>query len=147
MRIPSLKAIASAAAGLFLGAAVLAAPALANVTVHVDVSSQTMSVSVDGWHYASWKVSTAGPGYHTPRGSWRPTRLARMHYSKKYDNAPMPYSVFFKGGYAIHGTGAIKRLGRPASHGCIRLHPSNAAALFSLVREYGARNTRITISN
>ena len=147
MRIPSLRAIASAAAGVILGAAVLAAPALANVKVHIDVSSQTMNVSVNGFYYASWKVSTAGPGYYTPRGNYRPTRLARMHYSRKYDNAPMPYSVFFKGGYAIHGTGAVKRLGRPASHGCIRLAPGNAARLFSLVRQFGSRKTRITITN
>ena len=147
MRIPSLKAIASAAAGLFLGAAVLAAPALANVTVHVDVSSQTMSVSVDGWHYASWRVSTGREGYYTPRGNFRPYSLKRMHYSRKYDNAPMPYSIFFRGGFAIHATNHTRALGRPASHGCVRLSPGNAAQLFSLVQRHGSRKTRITISN
>jgi lipoprotein-anchoring transpeptidase ErfK/SrfK len=70
-----------------------------------------------------------------------------MHYSRKYDNSPMPYSVFFKGGYAIHGTGSIRALGKPASHGCVRLHPSNAARFFSLVREYGPHRTRIRITN
>ena len=70
-----------------------------------------------------------------------------MHYSRKYDNSPMPNSIFFLGGYAIHGTGYIKSLGRPASHGCIRLHPQNAAKLFSLVKKYGMRSTRITITN
>jgi lipoprotein-anchoring transpeptidase ErfK/SrfK len=147
MRNQSFRAVLSAFAGLMMGAAVLAAPASASVNVHIDISSQTMSVNVDGSHYASWRVSTARSGYYTPRGSFRVSHLARMHYSRKYDNSPMPYSVFFRGGYAIHGTGAVRSLGRPASHGCVRLHPSNAAALFSLVKRYGSRNTRITISN
>jgi lipoprotein-anchoring transpeptidase ErfK/SrfK len=147
MRLLSLRSIVSAAAGAFMGAALLAAPASANVDVRVDVSSQTMTVTVDGWHYASWRVSTAREGYHTPRGRFRASHTERIHYSRKYDNSPMPYSVFFKGGYAIHGTGAVRRLGTPASHGCVRLHPSNAAELYNLVREHGARNTKITITN
>ena len=93
-----------------------------------------------------WRVSTAGKGYHTPTGSYRPTRMARMWYSRKYDNSPMPYSVFFRGGYAIHGTGAVKRLGTPASHGCVRLHPRDAATLFSMIRQTGSKNTRIVIT-
>ena len=137
----------AAAAGLVTGIALAMAPALANVEVTVDVSSQTMSVNVDGWHYASWRVSTAREGYHTPRGNYRASHTERMHFSRKYDNAPMPYSVFFKGGYAIHATGAIRRLGTPASHGCVRLHPANAEALYDLVREHGARNTHIRIVN
>jgi lipoprotein-anchoring transpeptidase ErfK/SrfK len=68
-----------------------------------------------------------------------------MHYSSKYENSPMPYSVFFRGGYAIHGTGYVKSLGRPVSHGCVRLHPRNAAMLYRLVRSYGMSNTRIVI--
>ena len=119
--------------------------ALARVEAKIDLSSQNMTVSVNGWHYASWKVSTARRGYRTPVGSWRPKWLARMHYSKKYHNSPMPHSIFFLGGYAIHGTDAIRGLGRPASHGCIRLHPNNAAKLFALVKKYGKRNTRIRI--
>lgn len=115
------------------------------VNVVIDVSSQSMSVRVNGWYYGNWKVSTARAGYHTPRGSYRVQRTARIYFSKKYDNAPMPNSVFFYGGYAIHGTGHLKQLGRPASHGCVRLHPSNAAALYSLVQRYGSRFTRITI--
>jgi lipoprotein-anchoring transpeptidase ErfK/SrfK len=70
-----------------------------------------------------------------------------MHYSRKYDNSPMPHSIFFKGGYAIHGTGYVRYLGRPASHGCIRLAPGNAARLFSLVRQHGFRDVRIVINN
>ena len=115
------------------------------LTAHVDVSSQTMTVSNYGQTYV-WKVSTAGRGYSTPRGTFRPQRLARMHYSRKYNNSPMPYSVFFRGGYAIHGTDAVKRLGSPASHGCVRLHPKNAAALYSMIRQAGSKNTRIIIT-
>lgn len=146
-----LSVFAAAALGvtLFSGVAEAkkrsgAAPA---VRVWVDVSSQTMSVQVNGWHYASWPVSTARPGYYTPRGTYGPKRLARMHYSRKYDNSPMPYSVFFNGGYAIHGTNYVRSLGRPASHGCIRLAPGAAAQLFNLVRQYGMHRTRITITN
>jgi lipoprotein-anchoring transpeptidase ErfK/SrfK len=117
------------------------------VQVHIDISSQSMSVRANGGYYATWRVSTARSGYYTPRGSYSVKRLAKMHYSRKYDNAPMPNSVFFHGGYAIHGTGQIRALGRPASHGCVRLHPSNAAALYSLVQRYGAGRTRITLTN
>ncbi len=123
----------------------LGSAANAKVVARIDISSQRMKVTVNGRHYASWKVSTARRGYRTPIGSWRPKWLARMHYSRKYDMSPMPYSVFFLGGYAIHGTDQIRRLGRPASHGCIRLHPRNARRLFSLIKRYGMRNTRIRI--
>jgi lipoprotein-anchoring transpeptidase ErfK/SrfK len=118
----------------------------AAVQVNIDISSQSMSVRVNGSHYASWRVSTARTGYYTPRGSFGVQRMARMHYSRKYDNSPMPHSVFFHGGYAIHGTGSIRALGRPASHGCVRLHPSNAAALFALIQRHG-RRARITLTN
>ncbi|MFO1132706.1 MAG: L,D-transpeptidase [Hyphomicrobiales bacterium] len=117
------------------------------VEIYVDISNQTMTVDVDGWTYGRWKVSTARDGYHTPRGSWRPFLLKKMHYSRKYDNSPMPNSIFFLGGYAIHATYYINQLGRPASHGCIRLHPQNAAKLYSLVQKHGLSATRITISN
>ena len=105
-----------------------------------------MSVDVNGWSYGRWKVSTARDGYYTPRGAWRPFALKKMHYSRKYDNSPMPNSIFFLGGYAIHGTNYLKSLGRPASHGCIRLAPQNAAKLYSLVQKHGMRSTRITIT-
>jgi lipoprotein-anchoring transpeptidase ErfK/SrfK len=134
--------VAACAALLFASSAAEAA-----VRVHIDISSQTMSVNVDGWHYATWRVSTARPGYWTPRGSFRVWGMKRMHYSRKYDNSPMPWSIFFKGGFAIHGTGYVRSLGRPASHGCVRLHPSNAADLYQLVREHGLGSTRIVITN
>lgn len=117
------------------------------VVVNIDISSQSMAVRVNGWPYGYWSVSTAREGYYTPRGAFRANRTERIHYSKKYDNAPMPYSVFFLGGYAIHGTGHISALGRPASHGCVRLHPDNALALYNLVNEYGPRRTRIVLTD
>jgi lipoprotein-anchoring transpeptidase ErfK/SrfK len=117
------------------------------VQVHVDVSSQSMNVRVNGWSYANWRVSTGREGYDTPRGSFSVKSLARMHYSRKYDNAPMPNSVFFHGGFAIHATNHVNALGRPASHGCVRLAPGNAAQLYALVQQYGARRTRITLTN
>ncbi|MER9418946.1 L,D-transpeptidase [Mesorhizobium sp. M0306] len=118
----------------------------ASLVANIDISSQTMTVRY-GFSYYRWSVSTARKGYITPRGSYRPQRTARMWYSRKYDMSPMPYSVFFRGGYAIHGTGAIRQLGRPASHGCVRLHPSNAAAFYSMVRKAGFGNTRILVTN
>lgn len=116
------------------------------IQIVVDISNQSMSVKVDGWSSYRWKVSTARDGFHTPRGSWRPFALKKMHYSAKYDNAPMPNSIFFLGGYAIHATYYVKQLGRPASHGCIRLHPDNAAKLYALVQKHGMGSTRITIT-
>lgn len=134
-------------AGLMLSMMLMAAPVSARVVAKVDISSQRMTVSVNGWHYATWKVSTGRRGYHTPRGTYRPKWMTRMHYSRKYDLSPMPHSIFFKGGYAIHGTNSIRRLGRPASHGCVRLHPRNARELYSLVRRHGMKNTRVRISD
>ena len=125
-------------------------PAMAHADVlvaRVSLATQTMTVSMDGRVIHQWPVSTARRGYVTPRGSWRPKRLHRMWYSQKYDNSPMPYSVFYNGGYAIHGTGAVRQLGRPASHGCVRLQTGNAARFYSLVREVGAQNTRIVVTN
>ncbi len=115
------------------------------VHIKVDISAQSMLVNVNGWTVGSWKVSTARDGYYTPRGSYGVKRVAEEYYSIKYDNAPMPYSIFFKGGYAVHATDYIRNLGRPASHGCVRLHPRNAARLFSLVKKYGMNRTRITL--
>lgn len=137
-------AVATGASLLF---ASLTGASAASLVAHIDISSQTMTVSKNGLPMHHWKVSTARKGYSTPRGTYRPQRMARMWYSRKYDNSPMPHSVFFRGGYAIHGTNHLKSLGRPASHGCVRLHPSNAAALFSMIKQVGAGNTRIVITN
>nr|MBX2806551.1 L,D-transpeptidase [Hyphomicrobiales bacterium] len=92
-----------------------------------------------------WPVSTGRRGYTTPTGSFRPYSLRRHHRSRKYYNSPMPYSIFYRGGYAIHGTNAVSRLGRTASHGCIRLHKRNARELFDMVKYYGKRSTRIIV--
>jgi lipoprotein-anchoring transpeptidase ErfK/SrfK len=119
--------------------------ATAALRATIDLSSQRMTVTVDGWHFASWPVSTGRRGYRTPVGSFRPQVLRRMHYSSKYENSPMPHSIFFRGGYAIHGTGYIKSLGRPASHGCVRLHPRHAATLYRMVQNHGYAATRIVI--
>lgn len=136
---------------IFKGLAVIAclfilpAQASASVVAKIDLSSQRMNVYVNGMHYHSWPVSTARRGYRTPTGNYRPTRMHRMWYSRKYHMSPMPYSIFFRGGYAIHGTRSVSRLGRRASHGCVRLHPSNARRLYYLVKQHGAGNTRIQI--
>jgi len=130
----------------FLALTALNASAAQRVTAKIDLSEQRLYLYVDGRLRQKWPVSTARKGYRTPTGSWRPTRLERDWHSGKYHWSPMPYSVFFLGGYAIHGTTAIKSLGRPASHGCIRLHPKNAAHLFNLVRKVGRNDTRIVIT-
>jgi lipoprotein-anchoring transpeptidase ErfK/SrfK len=125
----------------------LSASASAGVVARIDISKQTMTVAENGRVVYSWRVSTARKGYRTPRGTYSVKRMHRMWYSRKYDNSPMPHSIFFHGGYAIHGTNYVKSLGRPASHGCIRLAPGNARALYNLVRAHGAGNTRIVLQN
>jgi lipoprotein-anchoring transpeptidase ErfK/SrfK len=129
-----------------LALALGAGPALAdNVAIVVDLSNQSMSVSVDGQAQYNWAVSSGKRGYRTPTGSYGPISMHRRYFSHKYDNAPMPYSIFFHGGYAIHGTSHVNALGRPASHGCVRLSTEYAAMLYELVRQYGAGNTSIRI--
>ena len=121
-------------------------PAAANVTGTIDKSTQRMSVAVDGTTRYTFPVSTGRAGFGTPNGSYHPERLARTWFSKKYYNSPMPHSIFFHGGFAIHGSYEISRLGGPASHGCVRLHPSNAAALYALVQKEGTENTSIVVT-
>jgi hypothetical protein len=121
------------------------ATAQAEVVVTVDKTAQRLTVDVDGSSRYRWPVSTARWGYSTPNGSYRPQWLARKWFSRKYDWSPMPYSIFFNEGYAIHGSYEILHLGRPASHGCIRLHPKNAAVLFALVRDH-MQDTRIVVT-
>lgn len=129
---------------------ICAMPAMASAAsliAKVDVSSQTMTVIRYGEVIYSWPVSTARKGKVTPRGTYSPKSLSRYHKSSLYNNAPMPYSIFFKGNYAVHGTNQVSRLGRPASAGCVRLHTSNAATLFSLVKQHGFGDTRIVVQN
>ena len=122
-------------------------PARADVVVWIDKSSQRMAVSVDGMMRYNWPVSTGRRGYGTPSGVFHPQLMARRWFSRKYYNSPMPHAIFFYRGFAIHGTYELSRLGGRASHGCVRLHPSHAAALFALVERNGPRHTRIEVSN
>src|SRR4051812_2559801 len=141
MRLP--MTIAAAAIALLAAAA----PAFAGVAITVDKSAQRMSVAVDGVHKYSWPVSTGRSGYSTPAGNYTAFRMEEDHFSKEWDDAPMPHSIFFtKEGHAIHGSYETKRLGTPASHGCVRLSPQNAAALFALVKAEGLGNTKVVLS-
>jgi lipoprotein-anchoring transpeptidase ErfK/SrfK len=118
------------------------------IVAKVSISEQKMYLDVtkDGYTQSYvWKVSTGKSGFETPTGSYQPTWLSKNHVSKTYDDAPMPFAVFFTGGYAVHATDAVGRLGKPASHGCVRLAPQNAAAFFQLVSAYGKWNTSIVI--
>ena len=117
--------------------------ARAEVVITVDKSSQSMTVSVNGSQRHHWTVSTGL--YGTPSGTFRPQSLSRHHRSSLFNNAPMPYSIFYDGHYAIHGTDQVRKLGTPASRGCVRLHADNAAVLFALVQQEGMANTRIHI--
>ena len=135
--MPRLAAAFALLAALCIGLA----PARAAVVVTVNKTTQRLSVSVDGAQRYEWPVSTARRGYRTPNGTYKPEWLARKHFSREYDWSPMPYSIFFNEGYAIHGSYEVSRLGSPASHGCIRLHPDNAAVLFGLVKEHMADTT------
>jgi hypothetical protein len=129
------------------GATLFASAAQANVSILVDKNSQTMTVSVDGVERYHWPVSTGIPSYETPNGSFRTFRMEEDHYSKEFDDAPMPHSIFFtKIGHAIHGTESEGRLGTPASHGCVRLSRANATTLYALVREQGVLNTTVTLT-
>ncbi len=129
------RSIAASAVVGFVLAVFLAglSSARAEVVITVNKSTQRLSVAVDGVREYEWPVSTARWGYRTPNGTYRPQRLARKWYSRKYHMSPMPYSIFFHGGYAIHGSYEVSYLGQPASHGCIRLLPKHAAMLFKLV--------------
>jgi hypothetical protein len=128
----------------FMGLAPL--PAAAKVLVTVDKSAQRMTVSVDGERLWVWPVSTGVPRYDTPSGRFTAFRMEKDHFSKEWDNAPMPYSIFFTTkGHAIHGTNH-RSIGDPASHGCVRLSPENAAQLFDLVKEQGVANTTVVLT-
>jgi hypothetical protein len=128
-----------------LGLVVMAGAAEASLRVSVDLSTQRMQVRTSDGESYNWAISSGREGYRTIRGNFRPYRLEKRWYSRKY-GGNMPNAVFFRGGFAIHGTGAVGMLGRPASHGCVRLHPTNAAKLFALVQKYGKGGTSIAIN-
>jgi hypothetical protein len=132
---------------LAIGLSSVCTSAFGDLIIKVDKSAQTLTVVRDGETVHRWPVSTGKSGYATPSGTFTAFRMEAKHYSKEWDDAPMPYSVFFtKQGHAIHGSYEVKRLGSPASHGCVRLAPGNAAKLFALVKKEGLANTRVALT-
>ncbi len=124
---------------------VIGSSVLAGVVAKVDISEQKMRVYSNGKHLYTWRVSTARKGKWTPRGTWTAKWLSRYHKSSRYNNAPMPFSIFYTGNYAIHGTNNISRLGQPASAGCIRLHPDHASVLYNMTRNVGLKNMKVVV--
>ena len=139
-----MRSFLVALAGLTLFAA---GAAQAKVEITVDKNAQTMTVAVDGVERYQWPVSTGNPSHETPNGSFRTFRMEADHFSKEFDDAPMPHSIFFtKIGHAIHGTDSEKWLGTPVSHGCVRLSRANATTLYALVEKEGVLNTTVTLT-
>ncbi|MGI8525620.1 MAG: L,D-transpeptidase [Pseudolabrys sp.] len=133
-------------AALAVAGVLAAAPAKASLLITIDKSIQHMTVEQDGLPMFNWPVSTGIAGRDTPSGDYKPFRMEKDHYSVEWDDAPMPNSIFFsQTGHAIHGSFAVKQLGTPASHGCVRLAPQNAAALFKLVKQEKMANTRVVV--
>ena len=120
-------------------------PSFAGVQIDIDKRRQIMEVFIDNEPIYKWKVSTGKKGHSTPSGTFYVQSMEIMHYSRLYENAPMPYSIFFNGNIAIHGTNSISNLGRPVSHGCTRISPSNAATLYNIVKKY-RNDTIITVN-
>jgi len=121
-------------------------PASAKILIEIDKSAQRMTVSQDGALLYTWPVSTGLRGYETPGGQFTPFRMEKDHFSREWDDAPMPHSIFFTTrGHAIHGTEHTRNIGRPASHGCVRLEPENARTLFGLVKQEGMANVRVVL--
>src|ERR1019366_4218867 len=140
-----MRSFLVALAGLMLFAATGAAQA--KVSIIVDKNEQMMTVAVDGVERYHWPVSTGNPSHETPNGTFRPFRMEADHFSKEFDDAPMPHSIFFtKVGHAIHGTDSEGRLGTPVSHGCVRLSRDNASTLYALVQSEGVLNTTVTLT-
>jgi len=132
---------------LIAGAFFVSSAAQAAILVTIDKSAQQMTVAVDGRPLYQWPVSTGKAGYDTPNGKFKAFRMERDHFSKEWDEAPMPFSIFFTPkGHAIHGSLDVKRLGTPASHGCVRLLPANAEKLFALVEQEGVLNTTVVLT-
>ena len=134
---------------LLLTAALIVSPptASAEILITIDKATQRMTVAVDGAERWTWPISTGRRGYATPSGRFTAFRLEKDHYSREWDDAPMPHSIFFtRKGHAIHGSYEIRRLGTPASHGCVRLHPANAAKLFALVERRGVSDAKVVVT-
>jgi L,D-transpeptidase catalytic domain len=144
MRISRLVASLTAATVAVL---MVSQAAYADLLIKVDKSAQRMTVTVNGEQLYDWPVSTGGSGYDTPSGTFKPFRMEIDHYSEEWDDAPMPYSIFFtKIGHAIHGTNQQRNLGHAVSHGCVRLSVKNAATLWKLVKQEKMANTSVVLS-
>ncbi len=131
---------------MFVSFGVIAPAEAKLVEITINKVGQKMTVRVDGRTEYVWAISSGARGYTTPSGSFKPFRLEKDHFSKEWDDAPMPNAIFFtERGHAIHGSFSVNSLGRPVSHGCVRLHPDNAALLFDLVQEAGLGNTRVVV--
>jgi len=146
MRCPrlALTAVATLLASLSI---YVAPPAGAAILVTVNKSTQQMTVEVDGDLRWTWPVSTGQLAYDTPSGRFTAFRMEADHFSKEWDDAPMPHSIFFtQKGHAIHGYLNTSRIGSPASHGCVRLAPDNAAKLYALVEQQGLPNTKVVLT-
>jgi hypothetical protein len=118
-----------------------------SILIAIDKAKQKMTVSVDGVQQYEWPVSTGRAGYSTPSGTYTPTSMNEVWYSQEWDNAPVPHAIFFvKDGHAIHGSYEVKTLGKPVSHGCVRISPQNAATLFALVKKNGLKNTQVVLT-
>ena len=142
--MPSIRFVLLAAATL----AAAASAADANILITVDKSAQQMTVDIDGVQRWQWPVSTGRRGYATPSGTFKAFRMEKDHFSREWDDAPMPNSIFFtKKGHAIHGSFETKRLGRAVSHGCVRLAPANAARLYALVAQRGVTSAIVVVSD
>jgi lipoprotein-anchoring transpeptidase ErfK/SrfK len=117
------------------------------VLINIDKTNQKMTVFLDGVEKYDWPVSTGKAGYSTPSGTYTATSMNEIWYSKQWDNAPMPHSIFImKDGHAIHGSNEVKNLGNAASHGCVRISPENAATLYALVAKNGLQNTQVVLT-
>ncbi len=139
-----MRSFLIAVAGLVLFAT---GAAQAKVSITVDKDAQLMTIAVDGVERYQWPVSTGNPSHETPNGTFRAFRMEEDHYSKEFDDAPMPHSIFFtKIGHAIHGTDSESRLGTPVSHGCVRLSRAHASTLYALVEQQGVLNTTVTLT-
>ncbi len=140
-------AFLSVLSGAFAITLALAGVAEAKIAITVDKDAQQMIVAVDGEPRYTWPVSTGNPSHETPNGKFQTFRMEEDHYSKEFDDAPMPHAIFFtKQGHAIHGTDSVNRLGSPASHGCVRLSRANAQTLWDMVKADGVMNTSVTLT-
>ena len=117
------------------------------ILININKAKQKMTVFVDGIEKYHWPVSTGRAGYSTPSGTYTATSMNEIWYSKEWDNSPMPHSIFFiKDGHAIHGSYEVKNLGKPVSHGCVRISPENATTLYALVKQNGLANTQVVLT-